>query len=366
MADRLTLRTRVEIIYEGKDISRDIAPDLLSLSFTDNDGGKADDVSITLKNNHGRWTNEWLPSRGDKLEVTIVQEGEGARFDLPCGRFTVDELEASGPPSVFSIKGASVPSNTGISRRRQTRAWESVRLSEIVQDVASAGELSVMYLIEDDPLYERRDQRSESDLAFLRRICADEGFKVKCTDDRLVVFDPMEQAESDPAVTIKLGEALVKSWRFSAQSYSAFQKCIVEYKDPNKDGFLSFTYTLPDAPAGKTMKVKKRVESKAEAERFARAELYRANLTEVEGKLELVGDTRLVSGVTVELEGFGGFDGIYYVLNASHAVSSGYTTSIDLTNTRKKKPGKKSVLDPPPEKGIVERMVDGLEDILGF
>lgn len=353
----MVMRTRVQVVYAGRDITREVEPDLLSLVYNDNDGGKADDVTIKLKNNHGRWTREWLPARGDKIDVTISTD---SGFDLPCGRFTIDELEASGPPSVFEIKGASVPSNTDIARRKKSRAWENVRLSEIVQDVAGAGDLAVLYLIDDDPLYDRRDQRSESDLEFLQRICADEGFKVKCTDDQLVVYDQIKQEQADPVTAITLGESLVKSWRFVAQSYSSYQKCIVEYRSPGGE-FLSYTYTLEGAPAGKTLKLKKRVESKAEAERFARAELHRANLKEVAGSLEMVGDTRLVAGSTVALDGFGGFDGIYFITKATHSVGAGYTTMIDLSTTRRVEPGKPSVLSTPK----TEVKSDGLEAILG-
>ena len=357
MADRLVRRTRVRVIYEGKDISQDIAPDLLSLSYTDNEGGVADDVSLTLKNDHGLWTGAWLPRRGDTIDVTIIPEGEGALPDLKCGRFTVDELEASGPPSTFSIKGTSMPANTNAARRKRSRAWEEVRLSEIVKDFEDTYGMTILLDIDEDPVFLRRDQRSETDLAFLSRVCDDEGLAVKCTDDRLVVFSRQKREQAAPVVALRRGEALIRSWSFRAQSHSTYAQCVVEYQAPDTDEALSFTYKQSGVGAGKTLKVRKRVESLAEAERLAQARLHDANRHEVEGRLELAGDTRLVAGATVDLEGFGAFDGIYYITKAAHSIGTGYTTSVDLTNTRKKKPGKKSVVD--------EVKSDGLEDLLG-
>lgn len=328
------LRTRVRVTYEGADITRDIEPDLLSFSYTDNEGGKADDISITLKNDHGKWNRSWLPTRGDKITATIVQSGRGAGFNLPCGTFTIDELEFSGPPSIVAIKGASVPSNSDIMRRQRSRAWENVRLSEIVQDVANTGELSVLYLAGGDPLYGRRDQRDESDMAFLQRMCEDEGFSLKCTDEQIVVFDPREQEKTDPVATIVIDGGNVISYRFSAQTYDIYAHCTVEYTDPQSGRLIQYTYTQPGMAEGKTMKLVRRAESIAEAERRAAAALYKANRAEITGSLELVGDTRLSAGQTIIIEGAGQWSGRYYIETARHEVSSGYKTSIDINSTR--------------------------------
>lgn len=356
----LLLRTRVEIVYEGTDITLDVAPDLLSFSYTDNDGGKADDITLSLKNDHGRWHGPWLPARGDKLRATIVQEGEGQRFALPCGAFTIDEIEASGPPSVVSIKGASMPTESDITRRKQSRAWENVRLSEIVRDVARAGLLAANYLIKDDPLYERRDQRDETDLTFLRRLCSDEGFSLKCTDEQLVVFDPRELSEADPVLTIVYGRDNIKGWRFTAQNHDVYKSCTLEYYDPKKGKYVKYTYKQPGMETGKTKKLQKYASSKAEAERIAKAALYEANRNEVTGSLEMVGDTRLVAGATVAVVGFGRFDGKYFIRSATHNVASGYTTSVELSNTREEAEEKPTVFNTPKA-----RRSDGLEDILG-
>ena len=42
-------RVEVGLVIEGVDVSRDIAPFLLSLTFTDNEGGEADDLQVELE-----------------------------------------------------------------------------------------------------------------------------------------------------------------------------------------------------------------------------------------------------------------------------------------------------------------------------
>lgn len=326
----MMLRTWVELQYNGAMITHDIAPDLLGFTYTDNEPGKADDISITLKNDHGKWSGPWLPVLGDRLTATIKQSGRGAGPDLPCGTFQIDEIDLQGPPNTVTIKGVSIPLGGSIRRLVKSRAWENVRLSEIAGDVAENGQLSLTYLV-DDPQYDRCDQREESDLAFLKRMCKAEHYALKVTDRQLVVYDPLKMSEQDPIVTITLGKSGVKSWRMSAQSHDLYQSCKVEYNDPKTGQVVAYTYTDPDVREGRTKKIVQRASSLAEAERRAKAGLYEANRRASTGSLVLVGDTRLWSGACVQLEGFGGLSGKYMIDKVTHEVASGYTVSMDVS-----------------------------------
>lgn len=48
------------------------------------------------------------------------------------------------------------------------------------------------------------------------------------------------------------------------------------------------------------------------------------------GSFDLPGNFRLLASVTVQVVGFGAFDGDYIVETAQHSAGSGYTTSIDI------------------------------------
>lgn len=95
-------RAEVRIIYEGKDISRDIAPYLISFSYTDNAKDKTDDISLVLEDRGRKWCVDWFPSKGDKIRASIIIHGweDDTRTEsLPCGLFEVDQIECSGPPN---------------------------------------------------------------------------------------------------------------------------------------------------------------------------------------------------------------------------------------------------------------------------
>jgi phage protein D len=353
--DTHLLRTRVEISYEGDDITADIAPDLIAFQFTDNETGAVDDLAITLKDDHGRWSGDWLPARGDKITCAIVQDGRGAHHPLKCGTFTIDELEISGPPSIVAIKAVAIPPDDDVRQCARSRGWEDVRLSRIASDVAQSGDMALLWLPEDDPLLDRRDQCDESNLAFLERLCKDEGLCLKVNSQQLVVFNPDELADAEPVATFVLGTSAVLRRRLSAKTHDVYGRCTVEFQDPKDGKVKNYTYTDEEfqkqrknygktldggnkkgrGKNGKTLKLTKRAASKAEAQRIAKAALSEANRGEITGSLDLMGDTRVVTGSSINLRGFGRWDGKYFVERATHAIGGqgGYTVALDISNT---------------------------------
>lgn len=326
----LVNRTHVQVLYEGTDISRDVSKDLLSLTYTDNEGGKSDDLSLKLKNDHGRWNRAWYPEEGATIEATIIKETDEGTERLSVGRLTIDEIEVMGAPSTIDIRGVSVPINNTIRRTAKSRAWENVRLSEIAADVAGTGELSLEFLAPTDPLYDRRDQHDETDLQFLQRLATDEGYRLKVTNQQLVLYDITEQQGSSTIDTYNLYQGRVLSYSLKSQAHTVYKTATVEYKDPDTGEVNTYTYTDPNVQAGGEFKIVKRAESIAEAERMARAELQNANRLKVSGTLTVLGSVKLVSGVTIDLAGFGRYNGKYYVNTAEHSVSSGHTVRLEI------------------------------------
>lgn len=326
----LTPRTFIEAIYSGVDISRDVSGDLVSMTYTDNESSKSDDVSLTLRNDHGKWSGPWMPIEGDKLTLTIIkQTAEGVKR-LPCGVCTIDEIKTVGKPSVLEINAASVPINTTIRRQQKSRAWENVKLSEIATDIAATGGIELLYLIDNDPEFDRRDQRDETDLQFLQRVCDDYGFKVKVTDSQLVTYDPVAMENLPPVKTYKLFNENVLSYDFTSQAHDIYKTIIVEYSDPQTGKLNEYTYQVPDVERGGEFKITQRCETIAEAEKLAKATAHRKNRRKISGTLSVVGDTDLSSGLTIRLVGFGNFDGVYYITKAEHTVGGGYVTSVEI------------------------------------
>jgi phage protein D len=366
------IQTYLRLLFTeaGTSVTQDILPDLLSFSYDDKETNEADEISLTLKDPTGKWASKWKPDGGEVVRAYVASgtvDGKKGR-ELFCGKFFVDSLRTSGSPRVFEMRAVSIPLNTPIRRKMVTKAWEKKTLKGIAQEIATAAKVKLLFDSQDNPSYDRQDQKAESNLRFLSRLCEDAGLSIKVTDSQIVIFDQAFYEKKKPVKTLKLGVSDILSWDFESQQSETYKTCTVSWRDPKKkqkgssggynmdlekgDGgddpeydmdlqkvkkkvnvaVNTYTYTDPDVEDnGQEYQVKKRAASLDEAKRIAKATLRKLNLRSVTGSLSLVGDTSLVAGVVVELKGFGSFDGRFYIESASHSVStSGYVTSISV------------------------------------
>ncbi len=325
-------RAKVTLIYEGVDISADVAPFLLSFSFSDHAEDKADDLQVTFQDREGLWKRDWYPSKGATMVAAIeTKEWEGSLSRLPCGTFSIDEIDASGSPDTVTLKGVPELVKTSLRRERKTKAWEDISLSKIASEIAGIAGVELFYDVDEDPQYSRRDQREQTDLAFLRNLCDDAGLSLKLSNGRLVIFDAEKYEAMPPVATIKKGD--ISRYSFSSKSADIYKSCTVKYHDAEKKELLSYTYVPdPEPEVGQELQIRRRVESLANAESLARKELRKANRHEVTGSMTTAGNVLLSAGLNVTVSGFGRFDGTYHVEKAVHSVSSGsgYETSIDI------------------------------------
>ncbi|MBG6243337.1 MAG: late control D family protein [Candidatus Symbiopectobacterium sp. Dall1.0] len=323
-------KTLFDVIYQNVNITTDMSPDILSISYTDNEDGQVDDIAITLKDNERKWSGDWAPEKGDFVRLTFKPFNQIA---LECGKFQVDGITSSGLPAVVEVIAVSVPVSSGVRRDLKSNAWEKTTLKDIATSIAKLANLELMFLIDNDsnPYYEREDQMEESDLTFLHRLCQDEGLSLKVTDSQLVIFAQEMFEEKAPIATLKLGVDEIIRYSFSAQSTDLYKRCTCKYRVPKKRKSLAYTWVDPSVEEGANLKIRKRVASLDEAKRKARAALRRKNRYQTTGSLALTGDTRLIAGVTLNIDGFGFFNGKYLVSKATHVIDiSGYTTSIAL------------------------------------
>lgn len=371
------IQTYLRLLFTeaGKSVSEDILPDLLSFTYDDKETNEADEISLTLKDPTGKWASKWKPDGGEVVRAYIASgtvDGKKGR-ELFCGKFFVDSLRTSGSPRVFEMRAVSIPMNTPIRRKMVTKAWEKKTLKGIAQEIAAAAKVKLLFDSKEDPSYDRQDQKAESNLKFLSRLCEDAGLSIKVTDSQIVIFDQAFYEKKKPVKTLTLGVSDILSWDFESQQSETYKSCTISYRNPkekkkgssgsyvtgdfsdidkkavavasdddydiNADpkkkvnpAVMTYTYTDPDAEEnGQEYQVKKRATSLSEAKRIAKATLRKLNLRKMTGSLSLVGDTSLVAGVVIKLKGFGSFDGGFIIESASHSVStSGYVTSLSV------------------------------------
>ena len=332
----------VVISYEGRNISRDIAPFLLNFTYTDNNSDKADDINLTLEDRAGLWRSSWFPAKGDKITASLSAHDWDApdeTVSLPCGVFEVTQIDYSGPPSVISIKGVSVPVSQASSNEKHTRAWENVKLRTIAEDVANKGGLALYFDCPANPLFERRDQVEQSDLEFLRELCASCGVNVKVTADKLVCYDSELNEARDAAGELKLSDSKLISYRFSSKAAGVYKAAHLQYHNAVKNLNIDVTVESPDAEGTeRILELNEKADSIAEGKSIAEKRLTELNNKEITGQISLLADFRFAAGNNIDIKEFGAFDGKYCIEKAVHSVSSsGSTTSLDIYMGRAEK-----------------------------
>lgn len=368
-------RTQIAVTMAGADITEDIQPYLLSLTYTDNEEDESDDLQIDLQDREAIWLTDWLERAVTaaaasrlKISATITPVWESDPPPLPCGEFEIDSVDAASGPRTISIKATALPYSSPIRQTIRTKAWEAYHLSGILSEIAAKDGMTAVYDCKTDPYYKRKEQNKKSDINFLQELCRDAGFSLKATDKQVVCFDQSVYEQKEPVLTIdREAPATFLSYRLSSGSAETqYSKCRVSYTDPatgqaiEGEAVAEETITVVEPEPKKETKSKSKsksktkteetaeteeetgteqvleitakVDSKAEAEELAKKWLRMNNKYSRTASFDLVGNTALVAGVTVLLANFGGWDGKYMVKQAQHKVSpsDGYKTTIEL------------------------------------
>lgn len=326
--------TELKIIYEGKNITQDLAPFIINFTYNDNSGDKSDDISLTLHDRDSDWLNDWLPSKGDKISCSIIVHDwfeESDIQELPCGEYEVDEISYKAPPRTIDIKAKSTQTTGTSINEKHNKSWENVNLKTICQDISDKANLELFWDTDGEYFIERREQIEQSDLAFIKDLCANYDLSVKVNDGKLIIFSEELYQSKDSVMIIDAKAQYIINYSFSSKSAQTYKKAHVRYHHAVKDETFDVEEE-DDSVEGseQTLEINERVENESEARSVAKKKLSEANSKEITGNITMFGNVNLLAGVNVELKGFGMFDGKYMLESVSHKVTQGYTTSLNL------------------------------------
>jgi phage protein D len=241
----------VEINYNGKNITQNLAAYAVDISYTDAASGELDDLSIRVADKDRKWQKTWMPVEGDKIKVAIIVSDwykEGDRKKYECGTFHVDGLTFSGPPDEVNIKAASFPVSSDVRQEKRVKVWEKVKLSTIAQDIAKRAKLKLVREAPDDPTYDRQEQQDKTDFTFLVELAAQEGLAVKVTGDKLVLFDEAKFEKGKSVATFTRDTDRVLDYNFEWSSNNcAYRACEVTFETSIKPASKPAAETAKDA-----------------------------------------------------------------------------------------------------------------------
>lgn len=205
---------------------------------------------------------------------------------------------------------------TSLSRKNRelkNSTFENISFFNLCKSIASRLGLKLETYSIKDYSYKRIDQIDKTDLSFLTSRAILEGFRVKITNNKLVVYSEnvFENYKTvfDYTVSDFLGNYEIKSSNldtFSKCEIKYFEKSLIEGKA--QDNYLTSS----------TLKLKIKVSDSIEAERFSYNLLKYKNkyLNTIKFCIDL--NTNLAATSTIFIKNIGSFSGKYFIENIKH------------------------------------------------
>ncbi|WP_047238771.1 phage late control D family protein [Chromobacterium subtsugae] len=325
-------RPAFKIQWAGRQVSEELTPFILRLSYTDHEEGQSDSMDITLEDVDGRFRSGWYPTHGDRLRLQLgYQDGE----QLDGGEFEIDEVELSGPPDIVVIRalaaGVTLPQRTP-----QGRGYDDTTLAAIAQSIAGRQKLALIGRIEPIRII-RATQIHETDLAFLRRLAGEYGYAFSVKGGRLVFCKLEDLHRGKPVLELRRGD--ISRYGCRDKIKGVVRQASVSYHDPRTRQCVSHSARQRNGTAsGDAIKLNSRVESAQQARVKAEAAMTRQRLEATSVSLTLYGNPKLVAGVNFSLLDMGALSGIYHIVSSRHEMDrgGGYRTEVEARRLARK------------------------------
>jgi len=225
----------LRLALDGKDLADKVNPRLLDLTLTEKRGGEADELQITLQNHDGQLE---MPTPGKVISLAL---GWTAGDDVTTGlvdkgRFTVDEVEASGPPDIYTIRARSADLNGGY-RKRRTQGWKDTTVGAVLQEIAARNGVTAQ--VHPDlagKAIAALDQHGKSDMALVKDL-GSRYDAVATWKDRKLIFMPVGSATTAsgktlPALTLTKRQGW--SWTFTRAQRDEHDGAEAEWHDQDE------------------------------------------------------------------------------------------------------------------------------------
>ncbi|WP_145185844.1 phage late control D family protein [Pseudomonas sp. URMO17WK12:I11] len=319
------MRPQFRIHANGREITALINDRLLLLRTTDKPGMQSDDFELRID---ARDAVLALPARGALIELHM---GYADQSLTRLGRYTVDEVELSGPPDTLVIRGkASDLRGTGRSIR--SGSWEAQPLQRIVNDIAARnGWQAACPVLTPVP---RIDQLNESDFNFITRLARQYDCTAKLAEGRLLVLPRQggQSASGQPLDVLVIEHSAVSQWHLRLDDKAARRAVRTRHQDPGS-GECKTVELLDEAAAEGQRPVHTDPHlypNRAAAEQAARARLASFNRDTAQLRLVMPGRTDLFAERSIDLQGFvAGVDGQYQIDSVEQLFTgSGWTTTV--------------------------------------
>lgn len=375
---------RGSLVINGVDILAGLAQqNIVGFTYTDSTSDKADDLKIEVADPLRIWMQQYLPKKGIECDAYIIVHNwafPGDNRPFHCGHFWIDKLALKGPPNKVSITASSIPVTAGIKNQKKHKSWESSDLKGIAGEIAAKNQLTLAYDTKTNPKVKRTDQVDKSDLEYLRDRVKEASLSLKIHNKQLVIYSEEEYEAREAVFTIVYGQSHIVEYDFESKADDTYAKAKNSYLNPetgklNETEFAASSkpdgseeYLLlnekpeydPDSESDTGAEVSGRSVPTPEvgssdfvdyqpdlqkdagkgaggkSSRKVKAKLREKNKKEKTSNMTVFGNPLYLSGLNVQLQGFGIFDAKWFIETSTHEIAgSGYTTKLKYRQTLK-------------------------------
>ena len=327
-----------EILYDGQNVG--LSEKLTSLSYTDNDQGRVDEVSLVFEDASALWMmREWIPERGHDIDVSMwfmdwSKPGDNQKYH--CGNFTIDDLTYTGPPWTCTIKGVAILAESDMQTELKSKTWENVTLKQIVlekMDVYGMPHENLYWYGAETPI-EKVEQSNESDSAFLKKLCEKQGMYLKIYKKGMVVFDKHIYEPRPAKAGFGIADIEQGSLSWNNTLNGTYTGAVLTYTNPDKkknaDKKQMLTVQVGNCGEGsRILRMNQHVEDEAEAQRIAIAKLNQENEKSCTVTFRAMANVNMYATDNFLLSGLGRLDGKYYCTSITHTLSrSGHVMTV--------------------------------------
>ena len=329
------------VSFNGKNVKEKLTDYLEAISYTDVACGESDSLRIDLQNIDLNWLKDWYPTKGDKIEASILFQdwvSEGANLSINCGEFILDTIGFKGGPAGASFEALSIPAEDSFKETGRTKVWENVTVKGIGAEIAKKYSLGFMYDAKELKI-KKVEQSEQSDSAFLYDTCKKYGLAMKVFRHKIIIFDKGKYENKNPVATIKRSDFVDDSWDYKDTLMGTYTGAKASYKKSSNSAeencFIGFI--KEDAKGSRVLRLNEQSDDINDAKFKAAAKVNEANegTTTISG--QIWANPKIVAGATVKLEGFGKPDGKYFVDKVVTSIAEeGATQEIQLHRCQKR------------------------------
>ena len=360
------------IYYDGEEIG--LTKRVEQIEYTDNAEGKADEISMTFAGSSADWLRMSKDiEKEHNLEVllTFTSWDDPATYsNYHAGNFTVDDISFSGPPSVCTVRGISLPASTDFQTVKKSKIWYNVTLKQIIQEKMAEYGMTTLYYWGEEPIIQVVEQSEQTDSEFLYDFCKHEGMFIKMYKVGFVVFDKKiyeargakvtfePKPEADEEMENTSTRSYIESYQWNSTLVGTYTGATMSYTNPDSKKNTSqkktttkntstdpnsynvgkvdlaaankmITVTVGEGP--RILQINEHCDSEAEARRKAAAKVNEENEKAVTVTLVVICgvDATLNATDNFAIKGMGRLNGKYACTSVSHSIgSSGHRMTV--------------------------------------